>query len=534
MTRFATPTLQLLAVARRRPARTAAVLATALLLLAAAVVFTAKPFGGADAASIDNGTPSSLTTVERRSLSSQTQTDATLAYADPSTIVAAAGTALPDLQQAEQALASAKSALHTAQQVLASDRQTLDEAKATLAASRAKETSDCRGDAAAAAAPAGTAGISAGRSSRPGQGAPSSSPSTGGTNAASPCADATTAVADARQTVTADSQKVMTDQGQVAAAQTSLAGAERAATTAQASATIDDAGSVYTALPAIGAVVRRGVALYAVDGQPIVLFYGTIPAWRAFRPGMAAGRDIAELNANLAALGYGEPAAGATFTAATGDAIRAFQAAHDLPRTGILPLGAVVFEAGAVRVTSVAATLGQPVQPGPVLGVTSLQHQVTIALDASEQSNVRVGDRVTVTLPDNTTTPGVVSSVGTVATAPSTGSSSASTGGSGGSGNTTPTIEVDVRLLQQEDAGRLDQAPVQVSITTASARSALVVPVDALLALTDGGYALEAVSESGNHQLEAVEVGLFDDAHGLVQVSGPNVRAGQRVVVPSS
>jgi hypothetical protein len=82
--------------------------------------------------------------------------------------------------------------------------------------------------------------------------------------------------------------------------------------------------------------------------------------------------------------------------------------------------------------------------------------------------------------------------------------------------------------------GSLDQAPVQVAITTASAKRALVVPVSALLALADGGYALEVVAAGGTHHLEAVNLGLFDDANGLVQVSGAEVQRGQRVVVPAA
>ena len=52
------------------------------------------------------------------------------------------------------------------------------------------------------------------------------------------------------------------------------------------------------------------------------------------------------------------------------------------------------------------------------------------------------------------------------------------------------------------------------------------------MALAGGGYALEVAPAHGAHYLEAVSVGLFDDADGLVQVSGSSVHAGQRVVVP--
>jgi hypothetical protein len=92
---------------------------------------------------------------------------------------------------------------------------------------------------------------------------------------------------------------------------------------------------------------------------------------------------------------------------------------------------------------------------------------------------------------------------------------------------------VDVALSERRAIGHLDEAPVSVSITTASVQGALVVPVDSLLALAGGGYAIEVV-EGGVHRLEAVTLGLFDDAEGLVQVSGQDVKAGQRVVVPET
>src|SRR5215472_15332922 len=40
------------------------------------------------------------------------------------------------------------------------------------------------------------------------------------------------------------------------------------------------AASVITWLPAAGATVTRGESDYAVNGQPVALFYGAQPAWR--------------------------------------------------------------------------------------------------------------------------------------------------------------------------------------------------------------------------------------------------------------
>jgi hypothetical protein len=130
---------------------------------------------------------------------------------------------------------------------------------------------------------------------------------------------------------------------------------------------------------------------------------------------------------------------------------------------------------------------------------------------------------VTITLPNNQTTAGTVTSVGTVATTPSSGAGASST----------PTVTVLVTPTDPAATGTLDQAPVEVSITTASVKDALVVPVNALLALASGGYAIEVVGPRGVHSLVTVTTGLFDDADGLVAISGPGVAAGQRIVVPA-
>jgi hypothetical protein len=61
----------------------------------------------------------------------------------------------------------------------------------------------------------------------------------------------------------------------------------------------------------------------------------------------------------------------------------------------------------------------------------------------------------------------------------------------------------------------------------------LVVPVDALLALSNGGYAVEVAGPLGIHRLVAVSLGLFDDADGMVEATGSGLTAGQRVVVPA-
>ena len=277
----------------------------------------------------------------------------------------------------------------------------------------------------------------------------------------------------------------------------------------------------FTWLPRAARVIRQGQVLYRTDnGVPAYLLYGRVPAWRELAEGMR-GADVAQLNRDLVRLGY----AGSGYIAGPGwdyfswdtrYGLEQLQAKLGLEQTGTLPLGQAVFQPRALRVTAARASLGGAAS-GPVFSATSARHVVSISLDAADQSEVTKGDPVTITLPDGSVTPGVISSVGKVAS------------GSGSSAK----IAVLVRLRHPAAAGHLDQAPVTVNITTSRVKNALVVPVAALVA-RPGGYAVEVVGPGGGHRLIRVIPGLFDDAAGLVQVTGPGLAAGQRVVVPAS
>jgi hypothetical protein len=300
------------------------------------------------------------------------------------------------------------------------------------------------------------------------------------------------------------------------------------------------AAGAFTALPAAGQVVVQGQSLYSVSLTPVVLLYGSTPASRTLSEGLS-GADVAQLNADLVSLGDAsktdlDPSSD-YFSAVTAAGVEKLQSNLGITQTGSLTLGQVVFLPTATRVTSISATLGAPAPAGStVVDATSTTRAVIAQLDADQQSEVTVGDKVTITLPNNQTTPGVVSKVGTVATTPSSGGSSSSGssgGGSSGSGSGgTPTIEVDITPSNPAATGALDQAPVTVTITTATVNDALVVPVDALLALSAGRFAVEVVGVGGVHHLVPVTLGLFDDADGLVQVTASGLSAGDRVVVP--
>jgi hypothetical protein len=282
-------------------------------------------------------------------------------------------------------------------------------------------------------------------------------------------------------------------------------------------------GGTLTWLPSAGRVIGQGQVLYRVDnGSPVVLLYGPVPDWRTLDEGLT-GADVAQLNHDLVALGDAD----SSDISALGWDYFSWETAYGVERmesalgvaspAGSLPLGSVAFEPAAIRVTSVTGSLGGPAA-GPVLTATSDRDVVTIPLSTAQESEVAVGDAVTVTLPDGASTPGTIASVGAVASGPA-GSA---------------TIPVTVTLTRPSAARSVDQAPVTVYITTASSPGpVLAVPVAALLAQSSGGYAVEVANAGDARRLVPVTVGIFNDNSGLVQVTGA-LTPGQRVVVPAT
>jgi hypothetical protein len=294
-------------------------------------------------------------------------------------------------------------------------------------------------------------------------------------------------------------------------------------------ALVNQAAGVYTRLPRAGAVKRCGATVYRVDDQPVLLLCGHTPLYRTLSTGMS-GPDVEELNRMLVDLGYADgdnlDPNSDDFTWRTAAALRALQDDRGADETGMLAPADAVVAPGRVRVSKLSATLGTAARPGGPMGLaTSTRRQVELDLDASDAAGVSVGDRATVTLPDNTVARGRVTEVGTVAT----------TAGAGTGADTTAKLPVHIALDDRRKAAGLDQAPVQVQITTARVKDALSVPVTALIAQAGGGYAVEVASQAGAAPRRVpVQLGLFDHDQGLVQVTGDGLAAGQRVVIPAS
>jgi peptidoglycan hydrolase-like protein with peptidoglycan-binding domain len=116
-----------------------------------------------------------------------------------------------------------------------------------------------------------------------------------------------------------------------------------------------------TSLPKVGDTILRGEQLYALAGEPVLLMYGSVPAYRELAEGVDEGPDVEQLEENLAALGYEPGTVDEGFSATTAAAVSAWQEDLGLKATGAVELGRVAFLPGPRRVTEVEATLGESI-----------------------------------------------------------------------------------------------------------------------------------------------------------------------------
>ncbi|MFI6585258.1 hypothetical protein [Embleya sp. NPDC050493] len=128
---------------------------------------------------------------------------------------------------------------------------------------------------------------------------------------------------------------------------------------------------------------------------------------------------------------------------------------------------------------------------------------------------------MTVVLPDNTEARGTVSAIGRSAERKDAGAGAM--GPDVGGTKMTVTVTLDDAAAVKN----LDAAGVRVRFTTETRKGVLTVPVGALVALREGGYAVQIPAG----RLIAVETGLF--VKGMVEVTGNGLEPGMRVVTTS-
>ena len=302
---------------------------------------------------------------------------------------------------------------------------------------------------------------------------------------------------------------------------------------------VSQLAGVVTSVAAEGADLTRGSILFAVDSEPVALLYGELPAWRTLKSGVTDGPDVLQLETNLAALGYtdsGLMTIDDHFSYYTGVALKAWETAIGLssPDTSFDPSEAVFLQ-GPIRVDSAVtrgtvASVGTQILTAAVTaavtdavagdhGVSSTAsptEAVTLAVATADQQLFSTGLAVSVIQADGSTVPGTVTSVSDTARRVSQGPSS--------------DLVVDVVVTVTGDPAALIEGPANVRVTTSSVPNALMVPVRALVALLEGGYAVEVKNADGSTHYVGVTTGVFDD--GWVQVTG-NVSKGDLVVVPA-
>lgn len=273
-----------------------------------------------------------------------------------------------------------------------------------------------------------------------------------------------------------------------------------------------------TWLPDEGSIIEFGDKLYEIDEQPVILLQGSTPAYRTLERGITDGRDIQQLEEALVALGFAEEAAmsaNGEFSSATRSAVKRWQEALGIRETGRIEFGWIVFAPKPIRVARQVVSLGARTS-GAVIEVTRAERRVTVELAADRRDLLNEGLSVEVELPDGRVVAGQVDSVSSVA--------KRSTDGNGPA-----TFETVISLGSDADGG-FDEAPVDVRVTEVEARAVLTVPISALLALAEGGFAVEVLSDDGTPSMVPVETGAFSDS--VVEIRG-DVLEGQFVVVPT-
>jgi peptidoglycan hydrolase-like protein with peptidoglycan-binding domain len=265
-----------------------------------------------------------------------------------------------------------------------------------------------------------------------------------------------------------------------------------------------------TELPAVGEIVNRGGRLFRVDDQPVVLFFGTLPAFRALSA-PTNGKDVKQFKENLRALGYSGFSVDDNYNEQAAAAVRRWQKDLGLPQSGTVELGRVFYTAGPLRVASTKVAAGAEAS-GAILAVTSTTRMVSAKIKAYDETIARPGTKATVELANGKQIQGVVQSIHAAPDSESAGQD--------------PALEA---LLSFDDPAAIADANpsgIRVRFVVQERKGVLVAPVGALVALAGGGFGLQILDGDSNRYV-AVKTGLF--ASGKVEVDGPDLAEGMTI-----
>lgn len=269
------------------------------------------------------------------------------------------------------------------------------------------------------------------------------------------------------------------------------------------------ANGTITGLPVADATVQTGQRVYEVDGRPVVLFRGARPFWRELSADSSDGADVRQLEQNLADLGFSPGRLDDGFDWRTRQAVRQWQESLGVEPTGTFaPSDVVVADASSIRIAQVTARLGDA-GTSPATSTETLL-RATARLTTAQARELTTGTPVVVILPDGTEIETTVSGI-------DPGGQPAVEGGE----VAPPTATIEFA----DQAGVAAAGPVSVRVVIrpqGEQPATLVVPVTALLATADGGYAVE-VWDGAAVDRTPVEIGLVADARVQVLRSGTEI-----------
>ncbi len=277
------------------------------------------------------------------------------------------------------------------------------------------------------------------------------------------------------------------------------------------------ASGVLTALPEPGTVIEPGDVLYEVDEVPVVYVLGETPAYRTMRED-TEGTDVLQLEEYLDSLGFMElhnATVDGDFTGYTEDVVEDwYETVFGINEQTSVDDGMVVFGTESFRISQVTGELGTQVNGGSVLSYTSTTRVVTVQLDTADSGILEEGQSVVVELPDESEVDATVTFVSDTVTTEGQGPSAVSW--------------IDVELVLDGEGSAFDESPVTIIVDEPVELDAVVIPIPALVALAEGGYAVEKMVD-GTPTLIAVEIGSF--LSNEVSVRG-SLQPGDTVVVP--
>jgi peptidoglycan hydrolase-like protein with peptidoglycan-binding domain len=277
-------------------------------------------------------------------------------------------------------------------------------------------------------------------------------------------------------------------------------------------------GGTVTAVASEGDILVHGDTLFVVEGDPVTLFVTDVPFYRTLDVG-SVGDDVRVLEEALVSFGFdadGLMVVNDVFDEATTDALVAWQASIGAPVDGVLNIGEIMVTEDPIRIAVSHISIGSNVTQGTQIYTPSTSTSVvSLQLLAEDQELIVAGDPVVVVMPNGDKELASVATVGNIAIR---------------SQEFGTYFEVEIILNSDGAAAGLDEAPVDVEVIDDRAENVLVVPVTALLALGEGGYAVQIDTGSGQTRLVAVDAGMYAD--GSVEITSSELEAGMKVVVP--